>query len=154
MLDQPQGQDRRGPGRGRQRYLLALAGRVEQSLKLITDAGLIREVHTRLAILDLSDAAKQPMVDAVSGCVLVYNGEIYNFRELRAELLRDPALQFISSGDTEVVLRGYLRWGMSVVRMLRGMFAFAIYDPRVRQLVLAREHGFACRALETPEPRA
>ena len=96
--------------------------------------------HTRLAILDLSDAAKQPMVDAVSGCVLVYNGEIYNFRELRAELLRDSASQFISSGDTEVILRGYLRWGMSVVRRLRGMFAFAIYDPRVRQLVLARDN--------------
>lgn len=96
--------------------------------------------HARLAILDLSDAARQPMIDPISGCVLVYNGELYNFRELREELIRDGFPQFDSSGDTEVLLRSYVRWGPSFINRLRGMFAFAIYDPRTHKLFLARDH--------------
>jgi asparagine synthase (glutamine-hydrolysing) len=95
--------------------------------------------HARLAILDLSDAAQQPMIDPASGCVLVYNGELYNFRELRDELVRDGYSQFDSSGDTQVLLRAYVRWGPSFLHKLRGMFAFAIYDPRIHKLLLARD---------------
>lgn len=96
--------------------------------------------HARLAILDLSDAAQQPMIDPASGCVLIYNGELYNFRELRDELIRDGYAQFDSSGDTQVLLRAYVRWGPSFFNKLRGMFAFAIYDPRIHKLLLGRDH--------------
>lgn len=95
---------------------------------------------TRLAILDLSPAGRQPMVDPDSGCVLVYNGEVYNFEDLRAELSRDGQCTFVSSGDTEVILKSYLRWGPSFVRRLRGMFALALFDPRARRLILVRDH--------------
>jgi len=95
--------------------------------------------HTRLAILDLSDAAHQPMVDPESGCVLVYNGEIYNFAELRSELLNVGGRLFFSTGDAEVLLRAYAHWGSSFIKKLRGMFALAIYDPRLRILLLARD---------------
>jgi asparagine synthase (glutamine-hydrolysing) len=96
--------------------------------------------HARLAILDLSNAARQPMIDPDTGCVLVYNGEIYNFKELRHELLQDGVPPFASTGDTQVLLRAYIRWGPSFVAKLRGMFAFAIYDPRAHMLFLARDH--------------
>jgi asparagine synthase (glutamine-hydrolysing) len=96
--------------------------------------------HSRLAILDLTNAAQQPMIDPGSGCVLIYNGELYNFRELREELIRDGYSQFDSSGDTQVLLRAYVRWGPSFVNKLRGMFAFAIYDPRIHKLFLVRDH--------------
>ncbi len=96
--------------------------------------------QTRLPILDLSNAAQQPMIDSESGCVLVFNGEIYNFMALRAELLRATSIPFTSTGDTEVLLRAYLHWGKYCVNHLRGMFAFAIYDPRQRELFLARDH--------------
>ncbi|RLD02663.1 MAG: asparagine synthase (glutamine-hydrolyzing), partial [Chloroflexota bacterium] len=96
--------------------------------------------HNRLSILDLSESAHQPMVDPDSGCVLIYNGELYNFVKLRDELLTVSKSPFNSTGDTEVLLRAYLHWGKSCVTKLRGMFAFAIYDPRRRELFLARDH--------------
>lgn len=93
-------------------------------------------IHTRLKIIDLSDRAAQPMVDAASGVVIAYNGEIYNYRELRNELIGD-ALR--SDSDTEVILRLYLQEGIECVRHLRGMFAFSIWDPRDQSLHLARD---------------
>src|SRR5262249_21392652 len=90
------------------------------------------------AILDRSHAARQPMVDKDSGCVLAYNGEVYNFAELRASLERDGET-FESSGDTEVVLKAYVRWGPSAIRRLRGMFALAIFDPAADSVLLARD---------------
>lgn len=95
--------------------------------------------HRRLAILDLSEAGAQPMVDAASGCVITFNGEIYNFKDLRREL---EALgeQFHSSSDTEVVLKAYKRWGLTVIPRLRGIFAMGIWDPRSRCLHLVRDH--------------
>lgn len=94
--------------------------------------------HTRLAVIDPSTASDQPMVDEPSGCVLVFNGEIYNYRELRSEL---EALghSFRSAGDTEVLLRSYLQWGDSCVTALNGMFAFAVWDPRTQSVFLARD---------------
>ena len=95
--------------------------------------------HRRLAIIDLSEAGAQPMVDAASGCAITFNGEIYNFKELRREL---EALgeQFHSSSDTEVILKAYSRWGLGIVPRLRGIFAMAIWDPRSRSVHLVRDH--------------
>lgn len=95
--------------------------------------------HRRLAILDLSEAGAQPMVDAESGCAITFNGEIYNFRDLRREL-ETLGEQFHSSSDTEVVLKAYKRWGLTVVPRLRGIFAMAIWDPRSRCVHLVRDH--------------
>src|SRR5262249_41190337 len=94
--------------------------------------------HRRLSILDLSDAAAQPMVDPVTGHVIAYNGEIYNFGELRQRLLADGQ-QFQSTGDTAVMLRALGLHGPVAVSWLRGMFAFACWDPRRRRLLLARD---------------
>lgn len=93
-------------------------------------------LHTRLSIIDLSAAARQPMKDDASGVIIAYNGEIYNYRELKAQLAGEP---FITESDTEVILRLYLRHGMACVDLLRGMFAFAIWDPRTRTLHLCRD---------------
>jgi asparagine synthase (glutamine-hydrolysing) len=92
----------------------------------------------RLAILDLSPAGHQPMVDRERGNVLVFNGEIYNHAELRDELA-GLGESFTSSGDTEVLLKAYGRWGRGALERLRGMFAFAVYDPRARAVLFARD---------------
>lgn len=94
--------------------------------------------HRRLAILDLSEAGAQPMIDAATGCAITFNGEIYNFRGLRREL-QTLGEQFHSSCDTEVVLKAYARWGLAVVPRLRGIFAMAIWDPRSRSVHLVRD---------------
>lgn len=94
--------------------------------------------HTRLAIIDLTAAASQPMTTEDDRYVLVFNGEIYNYRELRTELKQDGNV-FRSASDTEVILLGYRKWGRDVLGKLRGMFAFAIWDNHRRQLFLARD---------------
>lgn len=101
-------------------------------------AGPVAFGHRRLSIIDLSSGSDQPMVDVATGCALVFNGVIYNYRALREEL-RGLGQVFVTQGDTEVVLRAYLAWGEDGVRRLEGMFAFAIWDPRRRALVLARD---------------
>ena len=93
--------------------------------------------HTRLAILDLSAAGRQPMLGD-RGSAITFNGEIYNFIELRTELERAGA-RFESRTDTEVLLRGFDVWGLGVLNRLRGMFAFALWDSANRRLVLARD---------------
>lgn len=92
----------------------------------------------RLKILDLRDEANQPMADEASGIVLVYNGEIYNFLELREELA-SKGHRFETSGDTEVVLRGYLEWGDGLFSRCNGMWALAIRDPRRGGTLLCRD---------------
>jgi asparagine synthase (glutamine-hydrolysing) len=94
--------------------------------------------HRRLSILDLSPAGAQPMVDPVTGHVLVFNGEIYNFRDVRSRLLNEGQ-EFQSTGDTAVMLRALALNGPSAVRWLRGMFAFASWDANHRRLLLARD---------------
>lgn len=94
--------------------------------------------HRRLAILDLSAAGHQPMVTEDGRFVLTYNGEIYNFRELRAEL-EAHGYQFHSRTDSEVLLKAYMHWGQDCLRRLNGMFAFAIWDKKERLLFLARD---------------
>ncbi len=92
----------------------------------------------RLSILDLSPAGAQPMVDPVTGHVVVFNGEIYNFGELRQRLISEGQ-KFESSGDTIVMLRALALHGPAAVSWLRGMFAFACWDPSQRRLLLARD---------------
>ncbi|MDE2120172.1 MAG: N-acetylglutaminylglutamine amidotransferase [Betaproteobacteria bacterium] len=94
--------------------------------------------HTRLSIIDLSRASDQPMVDSDTGNVLVFNGVIYNYRALRAELL-GLGRRFRSEGDTEVLLHAYAAWGDGFVSRLEGMFAFALWDVRRRSLLLGRD---------------
>ncbi len=92
----------------------------------------------RLAIIDPSPAGHQPMTDSDRGTTIVFNGMIYNFRELRDRLASEGE-RFVSRCDTEVVLRAYGRFGPDCVRHLRGMFAFAVWDAPRRQLFLARD---------------
>jgi len=95
--------------------------------------------HTRLAILDLSDAAAQPMVHRGGRHVIVFNGEIYNFVELR-RTLEEAGHRFDTTSDTEVLLELYVRHGARCVELLDGMFAFAVYDAASRRVFLARDH--------------
>ena len=104
-----------------------------------TESGEVVFGHRRLAIIDLSPAGAQPMIDAASGCAITFNGEIYNFRDLRVEL-ESLGEQFHSASDTEVLLKSYRRWGLAVVPRLRGIFAMAIWDPRSRSVHLVRDH--------------
>ena len=101
----------------------------------IADLGQVVLGNTRLAIIDTSAAGHQPMHDPDSGNWITYNGEIYNFKELRREI----GGEWVSNTDTEVVLRGYGKWGVDVFRKLRGMFALALWDNQKQQLLLARD---------------
>ena len=96
--------------------------------------------HRRLAIIDLSAGAHQPMQNDAAGLCLVFNGEIYNFKDLRAEL-QARGRSFATRSDTEVVLQAYREWGTDCLQRLNGMFAFAIYDARQQQLLLARDRA-------------
>lgn len=93
----------------------------------------------RLAILDLSPAANQPMCDESGRYVLLFNGELYNFRQLRVELER-AGQTFHTTGDTEVVLKALIQWGRAALERFNGMFALGFYDARRRALLLARDH--------------
>jgi len=94
--------------------------------------------HRRLAIIDLSPAGQQPMISADHRYVLTYNGEVYNFRELRGEL-QALGYWFRSLTDSEVVLCALAEWGLAALERFNGMFAFALWDRRERQLTLARD---------------
>lgn len=93
--------------------------------------------HRRLAIID-REGGRQPFVDDETGTVLVFNGEIYNFRDLRRDLLA-AGHSFATASDTEVLLRAYIEWGADCLARLSGMFAFAIYNPAKRSVFLARD---------------
>src|SRR3954469_4071583 len=94
--------------------------------------------HRRLSILDLAPSSQQPMIDNQLGLGLVFNGCIYNFRELRNEL-RSKGYRFFSQGDTEVILKAYHAWGKDCVRRFKGMFAFALWERDSGRVVLARD---------------
>ena len=102
------------------------------------DRGRVVFGHRRLSILDLSDAGRQPMVDRQSGVVLCYNGECYNYQDLRRELEAN-GYRFESNSDTEVLLKAYLQWGREFLQRLSGMYAFAIWDPRSNETLLVRD---------------
>lgn len=94
--------------------------------------------HRRLKIIDLSEASQQPMVDSTLGLSIVFNGAIYNYRELRTEL-SSKGYQFFSKGDTEVILKAYHAWGEDCVRRFNGMFAFAIAERNTGKVFMARD---------------
>lgn len=110
------------------------------------DAGIWTDGHhctlgfCRLAILDLSPASRQPMLTPDGRYVIVYNGEVYNFRELRTELER-AGIRFRSTGDTEVVLNALALWGTSALQKFNGMFALGFYDSLEKRLLLARDYA-------------
>lgn len=94
--------------------------------------------HRRLSIIDLSSQADQPMVSTDGTNAIVFNGEIYNYGILREELIT-AGESFNTNSDTEVILKGYCRWGLDVLSRLRGMYAFAIWDDQLSRLFLARD---------------
>ena len=92
--------------------------------------------HRRLSIIDLSDAAKQPFTDNSGRFVLVYNGEIYNYKNIKAEI---PEYKFKTNSDSEVLLAAYIKRGKECLSMLEGMFAFAIFDTKKNEVFIARD---------------
>jgi len=94
--------------------------------------------HRRLKIMDLAEASGQPMIDSDLGLSMVFNGAIYNYPELRAEL-ETLGYRFFSGGDTEVLLKGYHAWGEALLPKLNGMFAFAIWERDKQRLFIARD---------------
>src|SRR5438093_6936205 len=113
---------------------------VARSRQQLDQAGPVRGifVHRRLSIIDLK-TGDQPMQFADEGCWIVFNGEIYNYRELRNELQRTAHARFRTDSDTEVILAVYNNWGIKGFARLNGIYAFAIYDARHRELILARD---------------
>ncbi len=120
-----------------QRINDALAPRGPDASGLFEDGPLLLG-HRRLKIIDLSDASSQPFVDRDAGLAVVFNGCIYNYRELRSEL-EARGHRFRSQGDTEVILRSWKEWGKACVLRFNGMFAFAVHDLQSRQTWLARD---------------
>src|SRR5437867_5404319 len=104
----------------------------------ITPDRSIGFAHRRLSIIDLSDAARQPMCDDSRKIWVTFNGEIYNYRELRHDL-EQQGVHFRTQSDTEVLIYLYKKYGEDMVRHLRGMFAFAILDENERTLFLVRD---------------
>jgi asparagine synthase (glutamine-hydrolysing) len=96
--------------------------------------------HRRLSIIDMTSCGNQPMISENGQMVLVFNGEIYNYREIQQDLERD-GFRFFSHSDTEVILKAYEKWGTACFSKFKGMFALSIYDKRKNQLVLARDHA-------------
>ncbi|MBF0448262.1 MAG: N-acetylglutaminylglutamine amidotransferase [Magnetococcales bacterium] len=94
--------------------------------------------HRRLKIIDLSDHASQPMTDPQLGLTLVFNGCIYNYQTLRAELM-EQGYRFFSTGDSEVILKAYHAWGIDCVKRFQGMFAFVLWEMDSGRVVLARD---------------
>lgn len=95
--------------------------------------------HRRLSIIDLSKGADQPMTSSCGEYVVVFNGEIYNYEELRGELIKDYSVVFSTQSDTEVLLQAFIHWGKNCVEKLNGMFAFAVVDLKHQALWLFRD---------------
>jgi asparagine synthase (glutamine-hydrolysing) len=122
-----------------ERFISALAHRGPDGEGVLhEDDGRLALAHRRLAILDLSAAGDQPMCSPNGQYAITYNGEVYNFLELRAELERD-GFRFRSDSDTEVILAAFERWGPESLLRFNGMWSFAIWDRRRRALFLSRD---------------
>jgi len=100
--------------------------------------GSVGLAHRRLSIIDISSLGHQPMVDGETGSVITYNGEVYNYKEIRKEL-EGYGIKFKSQTDTEVVLKAYRKWGRECVKKFNGMFSFAIWDSKKRGIFIARD---------------
>jgi asparagine synthase (glutamine-hydrolysing) len=133
----------RGPARGEEispRLIGLMARRGPDDEGVWSDGRYATLAFRRLAIMDLSDNARQPMLTRDGRYALVYNGEVYNFRELRHELEQD-GVRFRSTGDTEVVLYALAHWGYRALERFNGMFALGFYDSLAKRLLLARDHA-------------
>lgn len=111
----------------------------------VSEDHLVGLAHRRLAIIDLSEEATQPMQDVQTRHVITYNGELYNYRDLR-QMLIQRGVQFKTASDTEVVLKLYAEYGVSCLDYLEGIYAFGIYDQQKKTLFLARD-GFGVKPL-------
>jgi len=96
--------------------------------------------HRRLSLIDLSDAGHQPMQSSQQDIIIVYNGEIYNYKELQQSLIQ-LGYTFKSNSDTEVIIASFLEWGINCFEKFNGMFGLALYDKRNAKLYLARDHA-------------
>ncbi len=96
--------------------------------------------HRRLSLLDITSAGHQPMQDIEKNIAIIFNGEIYNFLEIRKKLI-SLGHRFITQTDTEVIIYAYLEWGANCFSRFNGMFALAIYDNRKKQIILVRDHA-------------
>ncbi|MBN9379459.1 MAG: asparagine synthase (glutamine-hydrolyzing) [Chitinophagaceae bacterium] len=113
----------------------AMAHRGPDAMSFFEEEGLAFG-HRRLSIIDLSTAANQPFADHSGRYVIVFNGEIYNYREVKQQL---PDYPFHTTSDTEVLLAAYLKWGERCLERMRGMFAFAVWDRNAKELFIARD---------------
>ena len=95
--------------------------------------------HTRLSIIDLNERSNQPFFDKQTGNILVFNGEIYNFKEIKKDLIEKKNCVFTTTSDTEVVLKSYAYYGLDCFSKFDGMFALAIWDTKYSKLILARD---------------
>ena len=95
-------------------------------------------IHTRLSIIDLDQRSNQPMYSKDKRFSIVFNGEIYNYKEIR-KILEEKGVRFFTDGDTEVLLEGFVQYGSNILNLLRGQFAFAIYDSLEESFFLARD---------------
>ena len=136
-IDRNEDLTHQGPMMARMADTLCHRGTDAQGQWLSPHAAL---AHRRLSVIDLQTGG-QPMVYHAGErtCVITYNGEIYNFRELRREL-ESCSHVFHTSSDTEVLLHAYVEWGEECVRRLNGIFAFGLWDEQKQQLLLARDH--------------
>ncbi len=116
---------------------IAHRGPDDSGLEVLSNGELVLG-HRRLAILDLSPLGHQPMAHPSGKVWIVYNGEIYNFKEIRADLIAEGE-KFRSESDTEVILAAYVRWGLGCLQRFRGMFAFALWDTTRREVLLVRD---------------
>lgn len=101
--------------------------------------GFIGLGHRRLSIIDVSAAANQPMISHDQNHIMVFNGEIYNFQEIKKDLLAEKSIQFTTTSDTEVILEAFIHWGADFVQKLNGMFAMAIYSKATKTLSIFRD---------------
>ncbi|MBS1749983.1 MAG: asparagine synthetase B, partial [Bacteroidetes bacterium] len=92
--------------------------------------------HRRLSIIDLSSSANQPFTDHSGRYIVVYNGEIYNFNEIKNKI---PDYPFKTTSDTEVLVAAYARWGKDCFKYIKGMFAFAVWDRQLKELCIVRD---------------
>ena len=121
----------------RMTQIMAHRGPNSSGVQIFADDGVALG-HRRLSILDLSERGHQPMADPKEQCWITFNGEIYNYRELRQEL-ETAGFAFRSDTDTEVLLYAYQHWGVACLQKLDGMFAFAIWDRPRQTLFAARD---------------
>lgn len=95
--------------------------------------------HRRLSIIDLSDAANQPFYSQDGRYVMVFNGEVYNFQDLKNDLQKEKKIEFKTNGDTEVIIEAFAHWGLEAVHRFNGMFAIALWDHKKEELLLIRD---------------